>query len=175
MGLEATKRIDAGIRRGPKSKPSDIERRARDEAGKFLDSYTPELKAQALQAALEGLEMGARVDQIADKFKIPRSTLYSWLIGDPRAESLRTQFFDGQAARNLHEIRHSNSPLDLARAREELSGWIKVAERRDPRSWAPKQEITVNDNRDLGDRLRRARERVIDVEPLPELPNQIKE
>ena len=142
MANEAHVRIDEGIKRGPKVKPSALERQARNRAGKFLTSYTPELRAKVLQAALIALEAGARVDDIADFYKVPSSTLYSWLIGDPRAEALRTQFFDGQTARNLYEIRASTSPLELARAREELSGWIKVAERRDPKAWAPKQEVT---------------------------------
>ena len=176
MAQEALKRIDAGIKRGPKVKPSDLERQARNEAGKFLPSYTPELKAKALQAALDALEMGARVDDIADKFKIPRSTLYSWLIGDPRAESLRTQFFDGQTARNLMEIRASASPLDLARAREELSGWIKVAERRDPKSWAQKQEVTHHQAAPtLNINIVNSLPSTTEIDVTPALPNEIKE
>ena len=168
-------RIDRGIPRGkrpPKVKPSDLERRARDEAGKFLTSYTPEIKQRALEHALVAVEAGARVDDIADQHGVPRSTLYSWLIGDERTAKLRTQFFDGQAARNLVEIRHAPSPLDLARAEKELSGWIKVAERRDPKAWAQKQELTIDDKRsDLGDRLRRSRERVIEGEVVANTPN----
>ena len=140
---EAVKRIDYGVKRGKKVKPSDLERKARDEAGQFITAYTPELKERAITDALTALECGARVEQIADKHQIPRSTLYSWLVGDERASKLRTQFFDGQVTRNLTEIRSAASPLDLARAREELSGWIKVAERRDSQNYGAKQEVTV--------------------------------
>ena len=166
MGNEAHIRIDEGVKRGPrvKIKPADLERNARDEAGKFLTVYTPELKERAITDALIALEAGARVETIADRHGVPRSTMYSWIIGDERAQKLRTQFFDGQAARNLCEIRAAPSPLDLARARHELDGWIKVAERRDPKSWAPKQELSIEITGDLGDRLRRARERVIEGE-----------
>ena len=147
MANEAHVRIDDGVLRGKrqKVKPSDLERQARDEAGQFLARYTPELKEQAISAALVAVEAGGRVDEVAEQYQIPRSTLYSWLIGDERCAKLRTQFFDGQAARNLSEIRASATPLDLARAREELAGWIKVAERRDAKSWAQKQEVTGKD------------------------------
>ena len=144
MANEAHIRIDEGIPRH-KIKPSDLERQARDDAGQFLTRYTPDLKEQAINAALIAVEAGGRVDEVATQYQIPRSTLYSWLIGDERCAKLRTQFFDGQAARNLSEIRASQTPLDLARAREELAGWIKVAERRDAKSWAQKQEVTGKD------------------------------
>jgi transposase-like protein len=89
------------------------------------------------------LECGARVEEVAERHQVPVSTMYSWLVGTS-AGKLRTQFFDGMAMRNLTEIRTAASPLELARAREELSGWVKVAERRDPSSWAQKQEVTHN-------------------------------
>jgi transposase-like protein len=137
-------RIDEGIKRGPrKKKPSDLERQARDEAGRFLTRYTPEIREKAVQDALVALECGARVEEIAEKHQVPVSTMYSWLVGTA-AGKLRTQFFDGMAMRNLTEIRTAASPLELARAREELSGWVKVAERRDPSAWAQKQEVTHN-------------------------------
>ena len=177
MGTEAHLRIDEGIKRGPKVKPSDLERQARNEAGRFLTVYTPELKAKALEAALTALEAGARVEQVAHSHGIPVSTMYSWLIGDPRASSLRSQFFDGQTARNLTEIRYSESPLELARAREELSGWIKVAERRDPTAWAQKQEISVKteplSDKDVGlledasELLRLFKSKLVPADPLP--------
>lgn len=139
-------RIDEGIRRIRKrdTKPSDIERKARNEAGQFLTRYTPELRALAIEDSKIALESGARVDDIADKHGIPRSTLYSWLIGEESAGRLRTQFFDGQCARTLTEIRASTSPLDLTRADRELNGWLKVAAVRDSKNYGPKQEITHN-------------------------------
>src|SRR5690348_6522398 len=100
-------RIDEGVKRGPrrkKVKPNELERKARDEAGQFLTRYSPEVKKAALEEALMAVEAGARVDDVADRHNVPRSTLYSWLIGDPRAETYRTQFFDGQAMRSIVEI-----------------------------------------------------------------------
>ncbi len=142
-------RIDEGMKRGKrpaKLKPHQLETQLRNEAGKFLTRYTPDLKAQALERALAALEIGARVEQVADEMEIPRSTMYSWLIGHDAGKA-RTLFFDGQAAAALADLKdpeRTPSPLDLTRAREVLSGVVKIAERRDPKAWAQKQEITTN-------------------------------
>ena len=173
---EAVKRIDYGVKRGKRIKPSDLERTARDEAGKFITAYSPELKEKALTNALEALECGARVEQIADSHGIPRSTLYSWLVGDERASKLRTQFFDGQVMRNMTEIRASASPLDLARAREELAGWIKVAERRDSKSYGQKQEVQVNvdHNHEISQALEtRISDLILKIRDASQQPNKI--
>ena len=192
MPNESHVRIDEGIKKGPrkprksrKTKPSDLEKQARNEAGKFLTHYTPETKAKAVREALVALECGARVEEVADKHGVPRSTLYSWLIGDERAEQLRTQFFDGQMGRHLAEIESALTPLDLARAREALSGWIKVAERRDFKSYGQKQEVKHTGTVTVTHALQAIAERrqgrivdqssdaaphtpqVLDVEPLP--------
>lgn len=162
-------RIDEGIKRGPRKrervvpKPHEVETKARNEAGQFMTRYTPELRKQAMDECLLALECGARVEEVGERLNIPCSTLYSWLIGET-ADRARTQFFDGQSAKSLHEIAGAQSPLELTRARELLAGWVKVAERRDPKSWGIKQEITIQDNTDLGERLRRAKERVIEGE-----------
>ena len=46
--------------------------------------------------------------------------------------------------RNLVEMRRAKDPLELARAREEFGGWIKVAAVRDSGAWGPKQEVKVD-------------------------------
>lgn len=161
------------MKRGPrqkasKVKPSDLERQARNEAGKFLTSYTPELRQRAIDACKLALECGARIEDIADKHGIPRSTMYSWLIGEQDAGRLRTQFFDGQCARALNEIRVAPTPLDLTRADKELNGWLKVAAVRDPSNYGPKNHVIIESVGDLGDKLRRARGRTLDGEIVAE-------
>jgi transposase-like protein len=161
--MEAHVRIDEGVKRGKRRKPSDIERKARNEAGQFLTRYSPELKKAAIDDALLAIECGARVEDIATKHNVPVSTMYSWLVGTD-AGRIRTQFFDGQAARNLAEIRVAAGPLELARAREELNGWLKVAAVRDPGAYGPKNHVVIEHTGDLGERLMRARERVIEAQ-----------
>ena len=177
--VQANRRIDAGIKRGPRPgkltvKPSDMERKARDEAGRFLTRYTPETKAKAIEEALIALEAGGRIEEIADKHQIPTSTMYSWLIGTD-ASKLRTQFFDGQCVRNLTEIRSSESPLELARAREELSGWLKVAAVRDSGAYGPRLSVESKQVMDPATQelataatelLRHFREKVVNPEPI---------
>ena len=172
MPNEAHIRIDEGVLRGPrpKRKPSDIERQARDEAGQFLTRYTPEAKQAAIDEALTALEAGGRIEAVAVKHGIPTSTMYSWMIGTA-ASALRTQFFDGQTTRNLIEIRHSATPLELARAREELNGWLKVAAVRDSSNYGPKQEVTVSIQPVLTINTQPAPGRIIDAEIVAETTN----
>ena len=165
-------RIDEGVKRGKKpkaAKPADIERQARNEAGKFLTRYTPELRQTAIDDCKLALECGGRIDDIADKHRIPRSTLYSWLIGEQDAGRLRTQFFDGQVARSLSEIRAAEAPLDLARADRELNGWLKVAAVRDSAAYGPKNFVQVEHVGDLGAKLRQV-ERVIEHDATQQEP-----
>lgn len=143
MPINEHVRIDEGVKRGPriKLKPHQMETQARNEAGRFITHYSPELREQAVKEALIAIEAGVRVSEIAQKHHIPTYTLHSWLIGT-NASAMRTQFFDGQCSRNLEEIREAQTPLALARAREELSGWLKVAAVRDFAAYGPKQEVT---------------------------------
>ena len=60
----------------------------------------------------------------------------------------------------------------FARAREAFRAWSWIAERRLPSYFGQKQEIT-HVSADLGDRLRRARERVIEGETLPSVEGPI--
>jgi len=143
-------RIDEGVKRGPRKqriKPNQLEtaeRQARSIQGKFLAGYSPEVKAAALAESLEALEHGHKtVAQVAEERGIPQSTLYSWLVGSEPSKA-RTKFFDQLVTRAACEIRTSQDPLELARAREELSGWLKIAAVRDSREYGPKQEVTHN-------------------------------
>ena len=61
--------------------------------------------------------------------------------------------------------------MPLARAREGFRAWSWIAERREARLFGQRHDVTIT-HIDLGDRLRRARERVInqvDAEALPHI------
>lgn len=66
--------------------------------------------------------------------------------------------------RAITEAKGSRDAIALAGAREEFraDGWF--AEREFPERWGAKQHLTVEHVGDLGDKLRRAKERVIDGE-----------
>lgn len=158
-------RIDKGVKR---LKISEVEREARKQArsqkGTFLPSYPPELRATAILEAIEGLKVGSPTPiQVAQKHGIAQSTLYSWLIVDPEAVNARAAFFGDRLGLHLEMIEKSVAPLELARAREAYRAWADIASKRDPANFGIKQEIT-HISADLGDRLRRARARVIEGE-----------
>jgi hypothetical protein len=63
----------------------------------------------------------------------------------------------------MTELEEAPDALSLARAREKVRSAQWELERLLRRLYGQDREINVNVNLDLGDRLRRARERVIDV------------
>ena len=162
MGLQAQKRIDAGIPRGPRGK---VDRNPK--AGTFLSAYSLETRQRAAEDAIESLERGETTEQIAQRHNLPGRTLRAWLLADDRADIARGRMISYELARTLSDIGEATEPLPLARAREEFRAWPWIAERRESRLYGQKQEVTVTHNTDLGERLRRARERTIEVEVVP--------
>lgn len=156
-------RIDKGVKRLKHSQvENEARQRARSDKGTFLPEYPPEIRSQVILEACEGLQRGYPTPEvIAVKHNIPRSTVYSWLLVDPRASHARDIFFAERIGLHLERIELSSNPLDLARGREAYRAWADIASKRDPANYGIKQEIT-HISADLGDRLRRARERVIE-------------
>jgi hypothetical protein len=164
-------RIDKGVSRSHNEIEQEARQQARDEKGMFLTEYSPQKRAAAILEAIEGLQAGYPTPQVvAQKHSIKQSTLYSWLIADPRAQEARGMFFGERLALYLDQIEVAPNPLELARAREGYRAWADIASKRDPANYGVKQEIT-HVTADLGDRLRRARERVIDQAPIDNQPN----
>ena len=64
------------------------------------------------------------------------------------------------------EMKAARDPLALARAREELRSAQWDLERVCSRIYGQKSHVTVEQVGDLGDKLRRSRERVIEAEPV---------
>ena len=167
-------RIDRGVKRGPR-KQIDRKPRARDQDGSFLPIHTPEKRLEVITDAETALRHGETTDQIGKRHGIPGRTVRYWLLGDERAEQARGFMIAGELSRtldDLREARYADSPLPLACAREEFRAWSWIAERRESRLYGQKQELTVV-QADLGERIREARERVInshviDVTPIPD-------
>ena len=148
-------RIDEGIKRKPKKHPPKAAR-----TGMFMPTVTPEQKQIILKATYEGLARGLNTNELGEHFGIPGRTIRYWLINDDNAHEARKALVDQELVRCGEEIRDAQEPLPLARAREEFRYWSWIAERRDAQRYGQKQELTIT-RVDLGDRLRRARERVI--------------
>jgi hypothetical protein len=122
-----------------------------------------ELRAAILEDAKIQILNGFTIDQIAAKHGISHYTLDLWLhaLGE-EYEALRRAWIDGMLMEAATLLKGARDPLGLARARELQRRAQWYAERRDRTRYGQDQTITVNVI-DLGDRLRRARERVIDV------------
>ena len=163
-------RIDKGIERSHNKIEQEARQRARTDKGTFLPAYTPEKRQAAVLDAIEGLAIGIPVSEIAQKHDIKQSTLYSWLIADRNAVEIRGLFFGERLGFHLNQIESASDTLELARGREAYRAWADIASKRDPANYGVKQEIT-HVSADLGDRLRRARERVIDQADTDSLPN----
>jgi hypothetical protein len=115
---------------------------------------------------------GEQVAAMAPEYETSDVTLYALILKDHEEE-----WKDAQIARALARFEKNQSllevasdPLSLARARELVRSAQWELERILSRIFGQKQEHT-HVILDLGDRLRRARERVIDQAPIDNQPN----
>lgn len=148
MSNEAHRRIDEGLVRGPRVKRHEVENKARDRArserGTFLPKWSMEQRQAALADALESLERGETVQDVASRQGIPRSTVEAWLIaGDhEQAPLARSLFYAGQIADCMEGMRTATNPMALAQARDLRRAWAETAAVRD-RRFMVKQELAV--------------------------------
>ena len=163
------KRIDAGIKRGPRPQ---IDRRpkaalAQDRSGRMISSYPPDLRVRVVAACHEQIEQGRTPAEIASDFGVPARTVQYWLLADPQAEAARAALIASELARTLDDMRMPEDPADdtplrLARAREEFRAWSWIAERRESRLYGPKQEVTLQVE-PMGTMLQRVSQRMLSV------------
>ena len=174
MAGEAHIRIDEGVKRGPrkpyaKRKTNIVHR---DIAGRIAASIPAD---QDPAPILAQYLTEARTSDIAAQYGVTRPALNMWLLD--RAEDAWKK---AQVARALSrkesaedDLEDANDPLTLARARERLRGAQWDLERVFHRIYGQKQEVTITDNSDLGERLRRSRERVIEGEVVNAAPQLV--
>lgn len=133
----------------------------RPENGQFLAKLPDDLNDTAV---LQRIADGVRVSTIAHELGVSPSALYQRYRGHPGYLPARLL---GTAARldcAEREVEVADDPLTLARAREvhRTVAWRASVEH--PSEWGQHQHITVEHIGDLGEKLRRARERVIEGE-----------
>ena len=167
-------RIDEGVKRGPRKPRNSILRR--DPVNGQAMAVIPHdlLPATVLDRYLSD----ERTADIAASYGVKRSRLNQWLL-----EHAEEHWRKAQVARAVTAMENAKDtlevagdPLTLARARELLRAAQWELERLFSRLYGQKQEVTVI-NADLGDRLRRARERTIEHEPATDvvlLPDVVK-
>lgn len=105
---------------------------------------------------------GRTIDQIADKHGIAPRTLEYWLAGlGEEYEEVRRQWIDNMLAEAGDLLHRAMNPTAIAKSRELWKRAAWYAERRDKARYGQDMQQVHVHVHDLGDRLRRARERVI--------------
>ena len=173
--MEANKRIDSGIKRGPKRRPirSGLPTNPTDPADLGTWHIPPDLNPDSV---LERYLSESSTSQIAKQYGLSRKALTKWLRQVRPSEWKQAQVLRALCIKEDSEdgLASAADPLSLARAREMLKGAQFDLVSLDD-DYRPKTDVTLHVSGDLGDRLRRARERVIDVEVIPEKSLTIKE
>ena len=150
-------RIDEGIPRGPKRR--SVPKRRNPETGQ-VQAIPPDLDPQTV---LNQYLTEKTTSQIAKQYGLTRKSLVAWL-----RKIVPEQWYDVQAVRAFcrkddgdEQLYTAADAISLARARELVrSGQFELQAL--DRAYAPKSEISMSVTVDLGDKLRRARERVIE-------------
>jgi hypothetical protein len=158
-------RIDKGQKRTKRAP------QPRTKEGVYLPVCSPEKRQEIMQDAVNSLTKGETTDAIAARYNIDGSTLRRWLLTDDLADFARKTYFDGELATARQEIRAAPDPFTLARAREDFRAVAWLAERRLPAFYGQSHHLTVENVGDLGEKLRRSRERVIEGETVAQIPN----
>ena len=171
---EAHIRIDEGIKRGPRKKPGPKPSSPRHNNGQFVALLPND--PESISKAIQDYASGATLEQLAQQHGVTKQAVYGWLLGELGGEqhsTLVTRALTARIARADGIIETADNPLDLSRGRELARNFRLDLERRRSSLYGQKQEVTVT-HEGLGDRLRRARERVIeaDVVPAPQLEDK---
>ena len=140
----ANKRIDAGIKRGPK-RPYNTDILPRDVVTKrFLPKIPPEQRIAILQDAIDSLPQGQSTETIAKRHGISGGLLRQWLLVDDTANQARSAWFASELDTARQSIKDSLDPLTLARAREDFRSIAWLAERRNAAHWGQQQQMVID-------------------------------
>lgn len=159
-------RIDEGVKRGPKSKfiKPRLAAKALTVAKSPLKDMTPERRLEIANSVLERYMHGAQIAEIAKEYQTSDVTIYALLLREHEQD-----WADVQRARALARLESGMKSLEdapdalsLGRARELVKSAQWELERLLDRLYGQKSHVTIESVGDLGDRLRRARERTID-------------
>ena len=139
--MEANKRIDAGIKRGPKASRTSVPRR-RDPATGKVQAIPPDLDPQEVLARYLSEDT---TSQIAASYGISRKSMISWLREVAPKDWKRVQLIRAHDRKDLsnEQIEDSTDPLSLARARELLKSSQWELTSLDP-DYQPKQSVTIH-------------------------------
>ena len=154
-------RIDEGVKRGPKNQRTSVPRR-RDPVTGQVQAIPPGLDPKDV---LQRYMTEQTTSQIAASYGVTRKSLVAWLRQTAPHEWKAVQLIRAHDRKEIgnEQLEGAEDALSLARAREMLRSAQWELQAIDP-DYQPKQHVTVEQVGDLGERLRRARERVIEAE-----------
>lgn len=162
--MESHVRIDEGVKRGPRIPPSlpPALQAPRNPSG--VSNRLPE--GFDFTTVIDRYLDGERTADIAQSLGVHRTALNYHLL-----RNLEDDWKHAQVAIGLTDLQQAENDLEvapdalaLARAREQLRGAQWRLERLCARIFGQQSHITVELTGDLGDRLRRSRERIIEGE-----------
>jgi hypothetical protein len=123
--------------------------------------------------ALERIKRGEGLRSLGKSLGLSQEGVRKWLFREVGPEYVEMQT-DGLVERIVHADRlleAARDPVDITRAREMARFARMDLERRRPHLYGQRTHVTVENVGDLADKLRRARERVIEHEPVADTPN----
>lgn len=146
--------------------PKPVERKY-SVAKRPLSNIPKEERAKIANAVLDRYIGGEQVAAMAAEYNTSDVTIYALILREHE-----DAWVDIQRARALARLERAQGDLEvapdalsLARARELVRSAQWELERLLKRLYGQETNVNINIGGDLGDRLRRARERVIDVSP----------
>jgi AcrR family transcriptional regulator len=113
------------------------------------------------EVVLSRLQAGEDAARIAEELGVHKSAIYHRYSNDPRYKPARKLGTHVRIDESEREIKDAQDPFTLARARERFRAVAWRAEREFPDEWGQRTHVTVENIGDLGEKLRRSRERVV--------------
>src|SRR5262249_24846047 len=122
--------------------------------------------AERVLPVLQRYVAGESLQTLAAETGVHRATLYRWMLAyeGGEYEGIITATLVRRIAEADKELDEACDPCDIARAREKARYARMDYERRRPHLYGQRTHVTVETAGNLGDRIRRARERDIEGE-----------
>ena len=152
--------------------PMKREKLTRGQLANLMGGKNPLAKADPAKALVRYLADESTLD-IAQSYGVSRSALNKWLRSVAEEEWLEAQCARAIARKEKAEdaLEAATNAAEIARAEKVLKGAQWELEKVNRRIYGQEtMNINLNLNADLGDRLRRARERTINVSTPPTAP-----
>lgn len=117
----------------------------------------------AVEKTLQEIADGKYVAEVAKELDVSKVALRAKLVNHPDYPKALEVCMENKLEKAMQDIEAAGDDLNLARVREIVARRLEWrAERMFPHRWGQKNHVTVEHTGDLGDRLRRARERTIE-------------